>query len=114
MTNREFLTTIIEANISEEITTYARESIAKMDKRNADRSAKPSKTAIANEPLKAAILPMLTVDTDTIAADVATANKISTQKASALLVQMVNEGKVVQTEVKVPKKGKVKAYRLAQ
>ena len=114
MTNREFLTTIIEANINDEITTFAKESIAKLDKRNADMAAKPSKTAVANEPIKAAILSTMTTDADTFAAEVATAQGITPQKASALLVQMVKEGKVTQTEVKVPKKGKVKAYRLAQ
>ena len=83
------------------------EEIAKMDKRNADRKAKPSKKSAENEPIKARIAEVLS-DTPQTASEIASKVEISVQKASALLRQM--ECKV--TEVKVPKKGTQKAYSL--
>ena len=56
MTNREFLTVVANAEVSAEVKEFALESLAKMDARNAKRSSKPSKTALANAPLKEAIL----------------------------------------------------------
>ena len=115
MTNREFLNTIATTEaLSDEIKAFATAEIAKMDKRNAKRSSKPSKTAIANEPIKAAILEVVgESETAMTAADLGVACEISTQKASALAVQLVKEGKLTAVEVKVKGKGKVKGYTLA-
>ena len=114
MTNREFFTAIASnATLSAELVEFATEAIAKLDKRNASRSSKPSKTAIANEPIKASIIEYVTAHANALASDIATACKISTQKASALCVQMVKDNVLTVCEVKVPKKGKVKAYSLA-
>lgn len=114
MTNREFFTAIASnATLPAELVEFAIEAITKLDKRNASRSSKPSKTAIANEPIKASIVEYVTAHADALASDIAVACEISTQKASALCVQMV-KGKILTVcEVKVPKKGKVKAYSLA-
>lgn len=114
MTGREFFKVVIEANVSDEVTAFAQKGIETLDKRNAKRASKPSKTAEANAPIKANILAVLS-DTDKVltAAQVATAIGVSTQKASALLRQMVDEGRAVSTEVKVKGKGKCKAYALA-
>lgn len=109
MTTREFFEAIINANINEELTTYAAEGIAKLDKRNEKRSSKPSKTAIANAPIKDGIANLL-VEKPMTASEVGVAMEITTQKASALLRQLVEDGVLVATEVKVPKKGKVKQY----
>lgn len=114
MTNREFFNAIIAANINDEITDFAKAGIAKLDKRNSDRAAKPSKTALANEPIKEAIAQALAETPDTPASEIGIACKISTAKAAGLLRQMVEGGVVTSSEVKVPKKGKVKVYRLAQ
>ena len=113
MTNREFFTAISTAPVADEIKAFALDAIAKLDARNEKRSSKPSKTAIANEPIKASIVEYVTAHANAPASDIAVACEISTQKASALCVQMVKEGKLTSTEVKVPKKGKVKAYSLA-
>ena len=113
MTNREFFTAISTAPVADEIKAFALDAIAKLDARNEKRSSKPSKTAIANEPIKASILAFVGEHNPAVAADIAVACEISTQKASSLCVQMVKEGKLTSTEVKVPKKGKVKAYSLA-
>ena len=114
MTNREFFTAIASnENLSAELVKFATEAIAKLDKRNASRSSKPSKTAIANEPIKASIVEYVTAHANALASDIAVACEISTQKASALCVQMVKDNVLTVCEVKVPKKGKVKAYSLA-
>lgn len=113
MTNRDFFTAIRNANINDELTQFATEAIEKLDARNAKRSSKPSKTAIANVPVKEAIAKYLEGKENVLAADVAVGIEVSPQKASALLRQMVESGQVNVTEIKVPKKGKCKAYTLA-
>lgn len=114
MTNREFYEKVIAINPNEELVEYAKNEIAKLDKRNASRSAKPSKTAIANEPIKKAIIEYLKVNKVGIASKIAEDLELSsTSKASALLVQLQKEGKVTSTDTKVKGKGKVKGYSLA-
>lgn len=118
MTNREFLTAIANSSLSDDLTTYAAEQIAKLDMRNAARkekqSSKPSKTAVENEPIKASIMDFLSTQTEPmIAADIAENVGITTAKASAMLRQLADNGKVIKSEVKVPKKGKVKGYAVS-
>ena len=118
MTNREFLTAVANSSLSDDLTTYAAEQIVKLDMRNAARkekqSSKPSKTAIENEPIKASIMEFLSAQSEPmIAADIAENVKITTAKASSLLTQLVKSGKVVKSEVKIPKKGKVKGYAIS-
>lgn len=109
MTKREFLNAVI-ANVDViEITDFAKAEIEKMDARNAKRSHTPSKTAIANEPIKAKIKEVLTHEPQS-AGEVAEKVEISVQKASALLRQI--DGLAV-SEIKVKGKGKVKGYALA-
>lgn len=115
MTNREFYTAIANHDgIPSELADFAAAALKKMDERNAARSSKPSKTAIANEPIKTAIVEWLAGKSEVAAADVGAGVEITTQKASALLRQLCADGVVVATEVKVPKKGKVKGYTLAK
>lgn len=118
MTNREFLTAVANSSLSDELTAYAAEQIAKLDMRNAARkekqSSKPSKTAIENEPIKASIMEFLSKQSEPmIAADIAENIGITTAKASSLLSQLVKSGKVAKSEVKIPKKGKTAAYAVA-
>jgi len=111
MLNRDFYKAVIEAKISDEVTAHAEDAIAKMDARNEKRASTPSKTAIANAPLKQAIVEML-ANGGKFASEVGTALEVSTQKASSLLVQLQNDGVIEAVEVKVPKKGKSKFYTL--
>lgn len=113
MTNREFLNTIINANLSDEITTRAQEMLAQMDARNAKRASTPSKTAVANAPLKKAIVNLVS-EKNMTAPEVGVALEISTQKASALLRQLCEDGVLASEEIKVPKKGKMKSYLLVE
>lgn len=114
MTNREFYQSIVSADISEELTAFATEAIAKLDKRNEVRSSKPSKKAIENAPLKEAIMAFASgQETVFTAKAVAEALSITTQKASSLLRQLVEEGKLTSADAKVDKH-LAKVYGVAQ
>lgn len=117
MTNREFLTAIASnASLDSALTDFATEQIAKMDARNEARkaSSKPSKTAIANEPIKASIMEFLSKQSEpVIACAIGEGVGITTAKAGSLLRQLVESGAVVKSEVKIPKKGKTAAYAVA-
>lgn len=116
MTQRTFLEMVVTANISDEMTSYAKERIKHLDEVNEHRKAKGSKTQRANVEVKKSILAVMENDT------IYTASQIvemgiegitSTQKASALLRQMTETGELTVTDIKIKGKGKVKGYALA-
>ena len=109
MTNRDFYTAVINANVSDELTVFATEAIAKLDARNAKRANTKSKTQIANEPIIEVISKVLT-DEPMLASKIAELCEISTQKASALVKKV--DG-VQSVDVKVKGKGTQKGYFLA-
>lgn len=110
MTRREFFEAVMaHEGIEVELHDFAADEIEKMNARNAKRAATPSKKAVANEPIKAEIVKVLS-DTPQSASEIAGKVEISTQKASALLRQI--DGLTV-SELKVKGKGKVKGYALA-
>ena len=107
MTKREFYEAVIALeNVDAELALFAENEINKMNERNAKRKSTPSKTALANEPIKAQIVEVLT-ETPQSASEIAEKVGISTQKCSALLRQIEN---LTVTEIKVKGKGKVKGY----
>lgn len=110
MTNREFLTAIMNTEtVSEEIRVHAEKEIEKMNARNAHRSDKPSKKQQENEPLLERLFALVT-ETPMTTAEAADAMEISTQKASALLRELVKREKLVVSDVSVKGKGKQKQY----
>ena len=116
MTKREFFNEIIavidgtsEVNVLE-LKEFAKAEIVKLDERNANRSSKPTKTQIENEPIKEKILEVLSTGERMVASAIAERLEISTQKASALCRQLVESKKLKVEDVKIPKKGKQKAY----
>ena len=116
MTKREFLNEVIavidgtsEVNVLE-LKEFAKAEIVKLDERNASRSSKPTKTQIENEPIKEKILEVLSTGERMVASAIAERLEISTQKVSALCRQLVESKKLKVEEVKIPKKGKQKAY----
>ena len=111
MTNREFLTAIANTeNISEELKNEAVARIEKLDATNEARKNKPSKKATENAPIMEQIVNEILTSEAQTASAIAEAAGISVQKASALLRQLVADGKATVTEVKIPKKGTQKAY----
>ena len=120
MTKREFLNEVIavidgtsEVNVLE-LKEFAKAEIVKLDERNANRSSKPTKTQIENEPIKEKILEVLSTGEKMVASAIAERVEISTQKASALCRQLVESNKLKVEEVKIPKKGKQKAYSILE
>ena len=84
-----------------------------MDAANEKRKEKTSKKAEENQPIIDRIVnEVLTAEPQT-ATDVAAVLEVSVQKASSLCRAAVAQGKAVQSEIKVPKKGNQKAYALA-
>lgn len=115
MTKREFYNAILAIeSISAEVREYAEASIQKLDETNAKRSSKQTKTQLANEPIKAKILEILSTAPMTSAVlrekFVANGEEISVQKVSSLCRQLVEEGFLSSNEIKVPKKGAQKQY----
>lgn len=115
MTKREMMEMVIAGNITDEVIEMAKAEITKMDARNSKRSSEPSKRAKENEPIKAKIVEYLTGQEEpTLAKIIGEAVEISTQKASALCRQMVNDGTLTVVDVKVKGKGVQKGYKVAQ
>ena len=118
MTKREFLNEVIAVidGTSEvdvlELKEFAKAEIVKLDERNASRSSKPTKAQIENEPIKEKILEVLSTGERMVASAIAERLEISTQKASALCRQLVESKQLKVEDVKIPKKGKQKAYMI--
>lgn len=109
MTKREFYVAIANGEMNDEVKATAAEYIAKMDEANEKHKNTLSKKQEENEAIKVEILGHLDTEAKT-ATTVGELMGISTQKASALLRQLVNDGKATATEVKIPKKGTQKGY----
>lgn len=114
MTYREMYTDVINGTVTEETVEMAKTALAKLDERNAKRASKPSKTAIANEPIKASILEFLADGEAHLAKEIGEAVGITTAKASSLCGKLAQEEKVVASKVKLPKIGERYTYTLAQ
>lgn len=110
MTYREFYTNVARNAITAEDIAFAKDAIAKLDERNAKRNSQPSKKALENEPILKTIVEYLSENAGKTAPEIASVCGISTQKASSLCVQLVKNGSLTSAEIKVPKKGKMKAY----
>lgn len=116
MTKREFLEAIVglgaEGKIESELGAFAEEEIVKMDEALAKRREKTSAKAAENAPLMDKIYEdILKEDEPITATTVGELMEISTQKASALLRKMVDEGRATSEDVKIPKKGTQKGYK---
>ena len=115
MTQREFFKkaiAIFNEVENEEMKAYAESAIEKLDARNAKKSSTPSKTQVENESIKKEILEYLEGKSESVSSVIGLALGYSTSKISALMKQLADEGKVTVTDVKIPKKGKVKGYTL--
>lgn len=116
MTNREFYTAVAAIeNVAADIKEHAEAAIAKMDETNAKRKEKAksadksTKWAEENAELIKQAYSALGTETKT-AAEIAEALGISTPKATPILKYLVANEKATVEEVKMPKRGQVKAY----
>lgn len=115
MTQRTFLEMVITANISDEITEFAKSRVAHLDEVNANRKAKGTKSQRENVEVKRSILAVMENGTIYTAAQIMAMEidgVTSTQKASALLRQMTETGELTVSDIKIKGKGKVKGYSL--
>ena len=115
MTTRGFYTAVIEAGVSDEVTKFAEKALAKLDEKNAKRKAEGSKTAKENKVIKENLVAAMEKGVTYTAAELfalGIEGITSTQKASALIRQVVEAGGAVESEIKIKGKGKVKGYTL--
>lgn len=110
MTKREFYTKVSNGEMTDELMAMAAAEIEKMDAANEKRKEKVSKKAEENQPLIDRIVSEILTDEPMTATDVAAVLEVSVQKASSLCRAAVLQGKAVQSDVKVPKRGTMKAY----
>ena len=114
MNEREFLTAVINGNITADVIAHANEGIAKLDARNEKRKATQTKAQKENEPIAQAILDALTATPNgMLGVDLATAIGQTTQKTNGVAGNLVKENKVIKTKVKVKGKGELTHYALA-
>ena len=109
MTIREFMTAVIALRVC--LLTYAN-----CRKRNAKRAEKPSKTALANEPIKMEIISAIENLKSPVTASVLAdyfGDKYTVHKVYSLCVQLEKEGKLISDLLKVKGKGKQKGYTIA-
>lgn len=112
MTKREFYTAIAEnESLSAEVREFATACVAKLDEVNEKRRNAVSKKEQENAPLKELLVAALTAEPQT-ATDLAPVIEGSVQKTSALLRQLVADGKAAVQDVKVKSKGVQKGYTI--
>lgn len=113
-TSREFYNAIIEGNVTDEVIEFAKHQLTKLDEKNEKRRNGLSKNQKNNEDIKTVLLATLERDRTYLASEVVglVDGITSTQKASALLRQLVENGNLTCEEVKITGKGKVKGYKV--
>lgn len=110
MTQRDFYNKILEANVSDEINTYAIAAIEKLDKaKERNKSIRAIKKLEVDSPIIEEIKKVLTEEPKT-AKEIALAIEKSTQKTASVLKKMIAKKEVEQTVKTIKGKGKTKAY----
>ena len=110
---RQFLTAVVEGNITPAMVEKAKAEIAKLDATNAKRAEKAAEKAKENLPIKQAIFEFLVANGTKTTAEIAKGVEVlegSAPKASAMCRQMVESGQLTVSDVSVKGKGKQKAY----
>ena len=84
MTMREFFNAVISNEITEDIIAKATDELEKLDKRNSNRTYKPSKVAEANKPLVKKLETFLEGKEPMIASDIASQLEMTPNKVASL------------------------------
>lgn len=124
MTKREFFVAVSEGKMTEEMQAMAAEFLTKMDAQLAARKGKVSEKEQAKRDANVALATRVAAEVLGTEAKTATdvaaeltamlGEEIKVQRASSLCRKAVELGLAVQTEVAIPKKGKQKAYFVAE
>ena len=117
ITMRQFFEAVINGNITPAMVEKAKAEIAKLDATNAKRAEQQSKKSKENEPIKVAIVNLLTEKGAMVASAIGAAlttpeAEVTTSKASALCGQLDKAEILSVEDVKIPKKGTVKQYSI--
>ena len=115
ITLRQYHEAVISGNITDDIIAKAKAEIAKLDAVNAKRAEKAAEKAKENDPIKSAIYNLLVENGAMVASAIGAAlttpeNEVTTSKVTSMCRQMGEAGQLTASDVKVPKKGKQKAY----
>lgn len=118
MTNREFFEAVVNANVNEELTDFAKLALEKLDHTNSLRRDAAARKAVEKEaeraPIREAIVKCLSAEPKTASTLIAESGmEIKPQAIPSLLKGLVEAGTVVKSEVKVTGKGKQVGYALA-
>jgi hypothetical protein len=111
-TNRMGFTAIINGNVTDEVIAWAKESLAKLDTKNAKRKAAEGEVKADNKPIAEAILKAL-ANGSMLSTDLAKFIGQSTQKTNGVAGEMCKLGMLTKTKVKVKNKGEMTSYSLA-
>lgn len=115
MTNREFYTAIINANINDELTAFAEAGLEKLDHTNEIRKVSAAKKALEKEaeraPIREAIVACITDEPKTATTLITEAGvELKPQAIPSLLKALVEDGTLNKVPVKVTGKGKQVGY----
>ena len=114
MTNREFFEAIVSnTSLSAEMHEHAEKEIARIDAANEKAAAKRAEKAAEDQPLLDALTAALTSEFQT-ASDLKGVIECSVQRTSSLCRKLVKAGIATDGDVKIPKKGMQKGYKLAK
>ena len=94
MTQRDFLTIIKSGTITDEIIKYATTELDRLDERDEKRENYRASSQKKNDEIKKAILDYFVRDTPMTGREVAEKVGISSQKANALLRQLVDDNRL--------------------
>lgn len=119
MTQREFYEAVIAANVNEELTAFATDGIAKLDKTNEARKVKTAEKAAAKEaekaPIRDAILAVITAEPKTASTLIEEAGvEIKPQAIPSLLKPLIEDGVVAKADIKIKGKGTQRGYVLTE
>ena len=113
MTIREFYQTVLDAHISEDMDKASVELIAKLDARNEKRKSADSKAKRESADRRALVLSFLSTNEGVFTRDaIAEATALTVGQVSSACKALIDDGKVVKSEVKVDKTKKI-AYSVA-
>lgn len=114
ITLRQLFTAVVNNNITDVEIAKAQEELEKLDRKNANRSSKPTKAQLENAPIIEAILSTLAdAPSGMLGTELAAALDVSTSKVSGLCRTLLNDGKITVEKVSVPKRGKQNKYYIA-
>lgn len=112
MNERTYLNSVLAiADLSDEMREETLARIAKIDAKNEKRKGVQTKTQKENEPIAQAIVEAL-ADGQKLSVELATLVGCSVNKVNGIALNLVNEGRLAKTKVKVKGKGDMTAYSL--